>query len=1033
MDKHMATNGSPVVWRGGLAALIMAVLSCCANAADSRASQPLFVIGTPDNRAAEFGLTGPGESYTSFLQKVHEPVVFTVGRSNARAWPYIHPSVKDRWAGARAWTFAIRYTAPDDLPGPLFFIIGLCGGSPQERSKVVVTVNDAALPAQLAPSGHPRVAFNPTGLGKPETLIFRIPAGQIRKGDNTISIRLDEQSWFIYDYVALSCEAKPLPLTIPPERNLLAGFRAGPMAGVDEIVFAVRRLGEDPHWYANFGWTLEQSNWRTYLDGARLCRLNLNTRQVTVLLDDPGGGIRDPQLDYEGRSILFSYRRGGSEYFHLYSVNLDGSNLRQLTDGPYNDIEPIWLPDGDILFVSTRCNRCVNCHTTPTAVLHRCHADGSGIRMLSSNNEHDNTPWMLPSGQVLYTRWEYVDRNQVKFHHLWITSPDGVRQTIYYGNQQAGTTMIDAKPIPGSHKVIASFSPGHGIREHDGVLTLVDPQRGPDDPGSARPISSGPSFRDPWAFSEKAFMAIRGPEIVLMDASGDMQVIYRLPPADVAAGFQCHEPRPVCARQREPVIPHGSDISQANGCVVVADVYQGRNMAGVTRGEIKKLLVLETLPKPMNYTGGMEPLTYGGSFTLERVLGTIPVEPDGSAHAELPALRSVFFVALDEHDLSVKRMQSFMTVMPGETTTCVGCHEQRTETPPHQPRRLAALRRAPSRIQPITDAPDVLDFPRDVQPILNRHCLPCHDCDRHEGSVTLSGDRGPIFSLSYYTITARSLVADGRNGMGNRPPRSIGSSASRLLKLMDGSHHGAKASDRELRTVRLWIETGATYPGTYAALGTGMVGGFEIVDRSIRMDQSDADWPSTRLSVEALKRRCSGCHDAQKPLPLHCSHLVGPGGWGRAFTGAPPWTDLTPDDVRRRWSRDLFYNLSRPDKSLILLAPLAKSAGGLERCGTPVFASASDADYQRVLLAIQDAKARLDQIKRFDMPGFRPRAEWVRSMQRFGILPANATPDSPIDVYATERRYWESFWWVSQKTRPSDRAAGSHTTMAATK
>ncbi|MFA5193776.1 MAG: hypothetical protein WC740_23955, partial [Verrucomicrobiia bacterium] len=514
---------------------------------------------------------------------------------------------------------------------------------------------------------------------------------------------------------------------------------------------------------------------------------------------------------------------------------------------------------------------------------------------------------------------------------------------------------------------------------------------------------------------------------------GDTQVIYRLPPADVAAGFQCHEPRPVCARQREPVMPHGSDISQANGCAVVVDVYQGRNMAGVARGEIKKLLVLETLPKPMNYTGGMEPLTYGGSFTLERVLGTIPVEPDGSAHAELPALRSVFFVALDEHDLSVKRMQSFMTVMPGETTTCVGCHEQRTETPPHQPRRLAALRHAPSRIQPITDAPDVLDFPRDVQPILNRRCLPCHDCDRHDGSVTLSGDRGPIFSLSYYTITARSLVADGRNGMGNRPPRSIGSSASRLLKLMDGSHHGAKASDRELRTVRLWIETGATYPGTYAALGTGMVGGFEIVDRSIRMDQSDADWPSTKLSVEALKRRCGGCHDAQKPLPLHCSHLVGPGGWGRAFTGAPPWTDLTPDDVRRRWSRDLFYNLSRPDKSLILLAPLAKSAGGLERCGTPVFASASDADYQRVLLAIQDAKARLDQIKRFDMPGFRPRAEWVRSMQRFGILPADATPDTPIDVYATERRYWESFWWVSQKTRPSDRAASSHTTMAATK
>ena len=250
---------------------------------------------------------------------------------------------------------------------------------------------------------------------------------------------------------------------------------------------------------------------------------------------------------------------------------------------------------------------------------------------------------------------------------------------------------------------------------------------------------------------------------------------------------------------------------------------------------------------------------------------------------------------------------------------------------------------------------------------------------------------------------------------------------------MDGSHYGARATDRERRVVRLWIETGATYPGTYAALGTGMIGGFEIWDRSIRMDQSDTEWPSTKLSMESLQRRCGSCHDAKKPLPLSCSHLVGPGGWGRAFTGAPPWTELTPDDVRRRWSRDLFYNLSRPDKSLLLLAPLAKSAGGLERCGSAVFASASDADYQRVLQAIRDASARLNQIKRFDMPGFQPRADWVRAMQRFGILPTDVIPNPRIDVYATERRYWESFWWTPRKARPSERAASGQATMAAIK
>ena len=307
--------------------------------------------------------------------------------------------------------------------------------------------------------------------------------------------------------------------------------------------------------------------------------------------------------------------------------------------------------------------------------------------------------------------------------------------------------------------------------------------------------------------------------------------------------------------------------------------------------------------------------------------------------------------------------------------------------------------------------PDVIDYPLHIQPILDRHCVACHDCDRRDGGVNLSGDRGPIFSIGYFTMTARNLVADGRNGLGNHAPRSIGSSASRLVKLIDGSHYDAKLTEYERRMIRLWIDSGATYPGTYAALGTGMVGALEIVDRSIRLDRSDLEWPSVKASQEALVRRCGACHGDDKPLPLSPSHKIGPGGWGTAFRGAPPWVDLTPNDLRRRWSRHLLYNLTRPDKSLLLLAPLAKSAGGQESCGKAVFADASDADYQKVLRAIQDAKRKLDEIKRFDMPGFRPRRDWVEKMQRFGILPRDLAADAPIDVYATEQAYWKSFWY----------------------
>ena len=198
------------------------------------------------------------------------------------------------------------------------------------------------------------------------------------------------------------------------------------MAAVNDIVFAARKLNEtDGHWYANFGYYAHDPNRKAWREGAKLYRWNLATGKLTTLLDDPRGGVRDPQVHYDGQKILFSYRKGGTEHYHLYEINADGTGLRQLTDGAYDDIEPTYLPDGDIVFVSSRCKRWVNCWLTQVAVLHRCDADGQNIRPISSNNEQDNTPWPLPDGRILYTRWEYVDRSQVDYHHLWAANPDG--------------------------------------------------------------------------------------------------------------------------------------------------------------------------------------------------------------------------------------------------------------------------------------------------------------------------------------------------------------------------------------------------------------------------------------------------------------------------------------------------------------------------------------------------------------------------------------------------------------------------------
>ena len=811
----------------------------------------------------------------------------------------------------------------------------------------------------------------------------------------------------------------------PTSGGLLAKSLDGPMRGVDELVFAARGVNPtDGHWYANFGYYSNDPERKAWVEGTKLYRFRLRTGELKTLLDDPRGGLRDPQVSYDGKKVLFSYRPGGTEHYHLYEMELNEgdrkphsgltpSNLKQLTSGPFDDLEPAYLPDGGIVFVSSRCRRWVNCWLTQVAVLHRCDADGSNLRALSSNNEHDNTPWPLPDGRILYTRWEYVDRSQVHFHHLWAMNPDGTSQMTWFGNLHPGITMIDAKPIAGTDKIVASFSPGHGQREHDGVVTVVDPRGGPDAKEFARSISKGAHFRDPWAFSEDFFLAATGSSIVVMDGKGNSEEIIKLPSKDRTAKLECHEPRPIVTRPREPVLQPRVKPEENTGRMVLADVNQGRNMTGVKEGEIKKLLVLETLPMPVHFTGGMEPISYGGTFTLERILGTVPVEKDGSAYFEVPAMRSVFFVALDEHDLAVKRMQSFTSVQPGESLSCVGCHEHRSQTPRADFHTTLAVRKAAAKIEPMRDVPDVIDFPRDIQPVLTALCADCHGYEKttrggpRAGRLLLTGDRGPMYSHSYYMLTIARLFTDGRNQpKSNYDPRTLGSSASRLLTMLDGSHHGATATGHQKKLLRLWTETGAAYPGTYAALGCGMIGNYAENNQV----NTGHDWPETKAATKVIQERCTDCHEKPSSrLPLTLADERGVSFWQPSL-----------DDPRLLTSRHIVFNLSRPEKSLMLLAPLAKEAGGWGLCrpvastaGRPhpaVFVSTSDPGYQAILGMVGAGRDFLDRNKRFDMTGFIPRSDWFREMKRYGMVPQCVKPNEVTDVYAVEQDYWQSLW-----------------------
>jgi hypothetical protein len=302
--------------------------------------------------------------------------------------------------------------------------------------------------------------------------------------------------------------------------------------------------------------------------------------------------------------------------------------------------------------------------------------------------------------------------------------------------------------------------------------------------------------------------------------------------------------------------------------------------------------------------------------------------------------------------------------------------------------------------------PDVFDFPRDVQPVLNALCADCHGYEKtarggpRAGRLLLTGDRGPIYSHSYYMLTIARLFADGRNQpRSNYDPRTLGSSASKLLTMLDGTHHGVRATDQQKRLLRLWIETGAAYPGTYAALGCGMIGNYAENNQV----NTGADWPATKTAEKVIQERCSSCHDKpNRLLPQSLADERGVSFWQPSL-----------DDPRLLTSRHIVFNLSRPEKSLMLLAPLAKEAGGWDLCkksGAAVFASTTDPGYQALRAMIVAGQEFLDRNKRFDMTGFVPRTDWFREMKRYGMVPQCVKPEEVTDTYAIEQDYWKSLW-----------------------
>ncbi len=632
---------------------------------------------------------------------------------------------------------------------------------------------------------------------------------------------------------------------------------SNPLLGSGELLFAQRVPSEYSHLVMQyFGWRARPGGGLFVLEQPGR---SLRTRAVL----DPSfssGSVFAPHLSYDGQRVLFSWSScvEPDSWFHLFEADLDRGTVRQLTSGPYDDLMPIYLPNGDIVFCSTRRRGYARCFGAQFGerwhvyTLHRMSPDGSNLRGLSVHETNEWFPEVLADGSLAYARWDYVDRHAVLHQNLWRTHPDGTNPVALWGNHtQNPHCSFEGKAVPGSRKILCTASAHHSITA--GSLILIDPARAVDGldavervtPDVCFPEAEGwPSsyYATPWPLSEDFYLASYSPRplipepspndpaalgLYLVDRWGNRELLYR----DPAIGST--NPIPLRARPRPPVLPDRFPLGTEpapTGQYLVLDVYRG--LTGVSAGAVKALRIVQILPKATPVADA-PPVGLAGQEPTKAVLGTVPVEPDGSAYFEAPARKPLLFQALDERGMALQTMRSAAYLQPGETLSCVGCHEARTTSPPAPMPRAA--RRGPSAIRPGPDGTAPFSFARLVQPVLDRHCVGCHPAGGGQTAVDLSGTPSGAFSASYMALTGgtTSFYADGTNAENARAalvPRyggwnpvhttavggSYGARGSRLMRMLDEGHYGVTLPPDDWERLAIWVDANALFYGTYA-------------------------------------------------------------------------------------------------------------------------------------------------------------------------------------------------------------------------
>jgi len=558
-------------------------------------------------------------------------------------------------------------------------------------------------------------------------------------------------------------------------------------------------------------------------------------------------------------------------FYHLYEARLDGTGRRQLTRGRYDDFDGRYLPSGEILFLSTRKgvflqtseanttrtltedlpDSYVRCggddyRPVPVFTLHALEASGGRLRPVSAFENFEYTPALAQDGRLLYTRWDYIDRFNGHFFSLWSTSLDGTQAQLVYGNYTVNPQAVcEAVPIPGSTKLAFVATAHHSVL--GGSLVLLDRTLGtegdrpirrltPEVPFPEAETNVSTYYANPHPLSEDLYLVAWGDRplpphgarlarrgwpvahldenplnptgLYLYDTLGNRSLLYR----DPAIASVC--PVPVRPRTLPPVPAAALAFDARPGAFLVQDIYAG--LDAVARGTIKRLRVVGVPPKVQPYMN--KPVIGVSEEDVGKyVIGTVPVEEDGSAYLEVPSGVPVFFQALDAEGIAVQTMRSLTYVVGNQTVSCIGCHESRETAPPPGARSTTlASRREPSR--PALDPPGSwpLEYGALVQPVLDQQCVACHRPGGGERSERFDLTAGKSYQalLDYAGEDLRKLAKERDRSVAGEGPAA----KSKLLAFLRAGHAEGPVRLEAALEYRLvtWMDLYAPQQGSFS-------------------------------------------------------------------------------------------------------------------------------------------------------------------------------------------------------------------------